>query len=121
MDRDLTTLLNQAIDRMIVNAKQPLRRKDGKKTVCYYCGRHFDSQQHKKDVDHITPLHRGGIDAAFNKAIICSHCNYIKNSKHPVYWLMEGRMHLDDDLLLDWLARVLYHSLTVCPEPEPVF
>lgn len=120
-DQNLTVLLNEAIDRMIVNSKQPLRRKDeAGKMVCYYCGLPFGKER-KKDMDHITPVARGGIHAAFNKAVVCAHCNYVKNCKHPVYWLMEGRMNLDDDLLLDWLARVLYHALTVAPEPDPVF
>lgn len=121
MEESLISLLNLAIDRTIIGAKDPLKRKKGE--ICYYCGISFNSTDwgQKKTYDHIMPKARGGVDLPFNLAIVCNRCNRDKGSKHPIYYLMEGSLNLENQLLLDWLARILYHSLTTLPDPEPVF
>lgn len=106
--------LNRAIDKVILTGKKPGRRTRGGQPCCYYCGRPF-SDGVLKDVDHVTPTCKGGVDEAFNKIEVCIHCNRKKNGRHPVYWLMLGEMDLDDEQLLEWLARVLYHQLVVQP------
>lgn len=46
--------------------------------TCYFCGARFTGVFH---VDHIQPLARNGLHAAFNLCIACPPCNLSKNAK----------------------------------------
>lgn len=48
---------------------------------CKYC--HIDLQG-KGEVDHITPLSRGGPNWPHNLQLLCSRCNQCKHAKDPV-------------------------------------
>lgn len=55
---------------------------------CHWCGNEIDYTAHHLDpfafqVDHVTPLNRGGSDTIDN--IVASHraCNRAKSDKHP--------------------------------------
>jgi len=46
---------------------------------CAYCG--VDLKPETTQVDHITPLSRGGEHALNNTLLACKDCNYLKNSR----------------------------------------
>jgi len=108
----------EAIEKIIMSGGQPGRRKDPEtgKTVCLYCGCTLNEKN--REVDHIHPLSKGGIDAWFNKVLVCRRCNTRKNGLHPVYWLMKNQAAMPDGEFADWMGRLLYHYLTVKDQEE---
>ena len=40
-------------------------------------------------LDHIMPLAKGGTHEPNNVQLLCAHCNYSKNAKHPDDWLKQ--------------------------------
>lgn len=84
--------------------------------VCFYCGQRWGAA----NADHITPRRAmRGVDKPFNKLLCCERCNRKKNGSHPVYFMMRHLQALPDDLLEEYLARILYHYLTVPLEYLP--
>lgn len=97
-----------------------IRRGPAGQWLCYYCGRPLEEAL--PSVDHVTPRSRGGVEAEFNKVYACYDCNRNKNGKHPIYWLMRGAELglMNDEQVIDFLARVLLHSMAV-PEPGEAY
>lgn len=107
LGHDLLTKVNQ-----IMADKEPGCRRDAQgRDVCFYCGAPLDTSHQ----DHVTPKKKGGVDQAFNLVTTCPTCNIRKNSKHPLYWLMQSETFRDapDEVVLEYIARVLYHNLIV--------
>ncbi len=57
------------------------------KGKCWYCGKELGKQF---DIDHLTPISRGGGNQPENLVIACISCNRSKNNKTPAEWL--GRL-----------------------------
>lgn len=55
---------------------------------CWHCGKKLDPDDYH--VDHLTPLSRGGSNAADNIVITCPHCNMSKNDRLTHEW--NGRL-----------------------------
>lgn len=49
--------------------------------VCFYCGQKI--KKGDMHCDHINPIGKNGLHAAFNIVPSCSNCNLSKSSKHP--------------------------------------
>lgn len=55
---------------------------------CWHCGKKLDPDNYH--VDHLTPLSRGGSNAADNIVITCPFCNLSKHNRLPHEW--NGRL-----------------------------
>lgn len=85
---------------------------------CAYCGCELEYKD--MQVDHISPLHRGGIDSIDNMYPACRSCNHYKST----YTIDEFREQIGT-----WLDRLTRDSVTyknavryglVIPNPKPI-
>jgi len=53
---------------------------------CVVCRTDISKSYH---VDHIMPLARGGDNGIGNIQLLCPHCNFSKNDKHPIDFMQE--------------------------------
>ena len=62
----------------------------GQKKVCYWCS---ESCEEEYQIDHYTPLSRGGTHTTDNLVIACPSCNHQKSAKDPYEFAQErGRL-----------------------------
>lgn len=54
--------------------------------ICRYCN--YKGAISDFEIDHITPLSRGGLDTNSNKILICSGCNREKSDKTHLEYLL---------------------------------
>ncbi len=54
--------------------------------LCEYCARPFN-ETNTKQIDHIKPIHLGGIHSINNINICCKECNFSKNRSNLEQWL----------------------------------
>lgn len=62
---------------------------------CRYCGDYLT--RHNRELDHITPVAKGGNSTLDNVQIICKNCNKAKG-------------HSDEPTFLSWIARLVRHN-----------
>ncbi len=65
---------------------------------CAYCGKSAKTLQ----LDHVTPVHTGGLSLTVNLVPACEECNRSKGTRHWRVWMLEQRY--DPNL---FLARYL--------------
>lgn len=57
---------------------QANKSNDPRRVTCVQCGKSFMPSQ--MDIDHITPISKGGSDAIVNLQLLCQSCNRSKGN-----------------------------------------
>lgn len=64
-----------------------LVKRDGEN--CCHCGESFTGEN-PSEIDHIIPVNRGGVHAAYNCQLLCRTCNNKKGARIPLYDLKKA-------------------------------
>lgn len=78
--------------------------------TCVYCGRENLSRDGVVNIDHITPLDRGGEDCFDNYQLTCKSCNSSKGNRTHEEFLEYLRRREEVESILAWILENVPNS-----------
>ena len=73
--------------------------------TCVYCGRENLSKDDVVNIDHVTPLNRGGEDCFDNYQLTCKSCNSSKRNRTHEEFIEYLRRKEEVDAILEWILE----------------
>src|SRR5699024_12723419 len=73
--------------------------------TCVYCGRENLSKDGDVNIDHVTPLNRGGEDCFDNYQLTCKRCNSSKRNRTQEEFIEYLRRKEEGDAILEWRLK----------------